>query len=319
MSIIKRNKGFTLLEMLLVILVMTAIAFFAIRMQEQKMKEIRVNHAAAQINQIFAAATSYYIDNGDWPYKNKSTPQDQDEADNITLLTDDHYLPKSWLADGADTLMSPFGSPYVLGPQGSKGAVDSKQAMYSVSLDNLTQMQATALKAKLPMSYIKQADDGKDKYKLTAFVSIPSYDYNHAADLSDVGVYHPGDCIPKPTYACPRGMKAATFVTVEQAYGFGQGTNQQSGTVYPITGISAYAQSGDLLCPDMPTGGSYVGNDQQSHQINPPCGDDEDRVCIRLTTTNGAVDFSKFTKSYAQTIGVTYLLAMTKCVPDNNK
>lgn len=326
MSIIKRKKGFTLLEMLLVILIMTAIAFFAIRMQQQKFKELSVNRTATQINQIFAAATSYYIDNGDWPQS--TSGQNPDSAQNISILTKNGYLPAEWLPAGSDVMLSPFGVPYVIGPlqknsqnQDDDDDSDTKQAMFSVSLEGISQTQANTLKAKLPMSYIIKTND-KD-YTLTAFISIPSYDYNHAKTVSDVGVYHPGDCVPKPTYACPRGMKAATFVTVEQAYGFGSGTDSSNNVVYPITGISAYAipnkDSGgaSTVCPDMPVNASYDGGVVNS--TSPAqCPVGSDRVCIKIQTTDGTLNFNDLGDNYANTVGKTYLLAMSKCVPTND-
>ena len=325
MSVIKKDKGFSLFELMLVIAIMAAIAALALRMQQHKFEQAKVDRAAAQVNQIFAAATSYYIDNGKWPgeaEKNGIQPQNI-----LDLTTKNAYLPSSFL-NGPDqqSLISPFGTPYSMGVETSPGSGGTKvnaQFFYvRIPVENMQQL--TELRNKLPTSLINNTTGD---YYVSAFISIPSYDYNHAKTVSDVGVYHPGDCVPRPSFSCPKNMKSATFVSLEQGYGLTDSTSQ---TVYPIVGFSGYAikpVDGQFPkgCPGMASGGSYpdpnAPDGSGTHWVNPQttnqCAEGDSRVCAQFTTTQGPLSFnSTNSDTLKNTVGNTYLLVITKCVPD---
>ena len=94
MSIIRigKTEGFSLLEVMLVILILSMIAVFALRMQGPKFRETLVDRSATQIKQIMEAATSYYIDNGTWPITTAlqpsiNAPYPALYPSNITMLT----------------------------------------------------------------------------------------------------------------------------------------------------------------------------------------------------------------------------------------
>lgn len=328
MSIIKskqpkmHNHGFSLIEIMLAILILTTIAVFLLRMQGPRFRKAQVDRASTQITQILSAATSYYIDNGHWP-SNTETPLASGtkypaaNTDSIMTLTTNKdkgmgdYLPKSVLnADGK--FMSPFNNPYQAGPNPGQtsGGPGTTATYFVVQVDTRDPASAALLKATLPLAYLNK-DDPKHT-TVTAYIGIPSYDYNHAKAVSNVGVYHPGECVPKPAYACPNGMQAATFVTIEQAYGFSKpiipGTAAQDDTTtQAITGMSAYIQSGTDEAGNPITDPKPCPN-IKAPNTNQPCNGG-DRVCVQIRTENGAVELDK------KRIQSTYLLAMTKCVP----
>ena len=337
MSIIRigKTEGFSLLEVMLVILILSMIAVFALRMQGPKFRETLVDRSATQIKQIMEAATSYYIDNGTWPITTAlqpsiNAPYPALYPSNITMLTgagNTTYLPNTILdPTKQNTMISPFGTPYLIGPAPGQiyGGPGDSATLFEIEVDTKDPQIATLLKSKLPLSFVSNTT------VITAYVNIPSYDYNHAKALSDVGVYHPGDCIPVPSYACPTGLQAATFVTLEQAYGFGIDPSQTSEpddtTVYPITGSSAYVIPGTGAhgnpisadkCPSTATTppSSYILPDAQegspAKPANAACPTGEDRVCVDIRTSNGPVIFD------TNRLNSTYVLAMTKCVPTN--
>lgn len=327
---IKKTKGFSLLEVMLVILILSMIAIFALRMQGPKLREALVNRSATQIKQIMEAATSYYIDNGTWPITDALKPSPQGsypplDPTNITMLTaanNTSYLPSSILDSTGNAMMSPFGTPYEIGPAPGQtyGGPGDGATLFEVSVDTKDPQVTTLLKSKLPLSY----SDPTNPTVVIAYVNIPSYDYNHAKALSDIGVYHPGDCVPRPAYICPRGMQAATFVTLEQAYGFGTPVTKPTGgddtTVYPITGSSAYVSAGTdatgqpiqaPICNNI-IDDSQSGSADQPQPANQPCPTPgEDRVCVQINTSNGPVTFD------TARLQNTFVIAMTKCVPSN--
>lgn len=343
MSIIKIRKinGFSLLEVMLVIVIMTMIAVFALRMQGPHFRQAMVDRAATQEKQIMEAATSYYIDNGKWPVLEGTTTSPS--PDNIQELTNPSsskgnasYLPPSILDKKTRQLMSPFGDPYSIGPftatDQTDGTANSNATIFEVQVDTKDPATAILLKSKLPLSYISTGTDSKLTL-VTAYINIPSYDYNHANALSDIGIYHPGDCIPAPSYACPRGMEPASFASLEQGYGFSKdpkALDTDDNSAAPIVGLSAYIISGTdpttgepILAPrcdlnsqiqtiqfHADSGSGDPSSDGAYGNCNNP---GEDRVCVTINTTS---NFNSGVVLLDQPrLRNTFIVVMRKCVP----
>lgn len=332
-----KQSGLSLLEVMLAVLILTTIAVLALRMSGPKFREHQADHAAQQMQQIMEAATSYYIDNAKWPTLQQIPPHQTVtfaplSADNITVLTgmssgtkEGTYLPFSILNDDKE-LISPFGTPYLMGPSPGKpsDANNPGALYYEVQVDTNDPNTAITLKAQLPLAYISANKSGKETI-VTSYVNIPSYDYNHAKTISNAGVYYPGDCIPQPAYACPHGMKPATFVTLEQGYGLATPLPQAGGqpgqpddqTAYAITGFSAYTiapqdEQPVANCPETEIPSFIIGKTIPNTQatIEPQCPVGQSRACVNIQTKNGQVMFDE------QRLADTHVLAMTKCVPD---
>jgi general secretion pathway protein G len=67
MQTIKQKNGFTLLELLLVILLFSIIAVAGIATYQQYSTQAKVKTTAQQMQQILQAASAYFIDYGCWP------------------------------------------------------------------------------------------------------------------------------------------------------------------------------------------------------------------------------------------------------------
>jgi len=107
-------------------------------------------------------------------------------------------------------------------------------------------------------------------------------------------------------------MEAATFVTLEQAYGFSDDPiTKDDSTVSSITGFSASINTGSRT-----PGDSAKTCDNIPSELQNACTLSTDsRVCVYINTTSttnqGQVQFD------ATRIQETYVLAMTKCMPEN--
>lgn len=94
------KHGFTLIEMMLVILVVALISVYAVQLINQSMLRAQINRATVQIQSIKQASIAYYINNTrTWP-------------SNLQQLTDKLYLPTNGVC-------SPFGSSTSKAPCGN--------------------------------------------------------------------------------------------------------------------------------------------------------------------------------------------------------
>jgi len=64
----RRTLGFTLIEILFVIAILSVIASFGISMLQKRAQQTKVEKTALQVQQIFQAALAWHADKNEWPY-----------------------------------------------------------------------------------------------------------------------------------------------------------------------------------------------------------------------------------------------------------
>ena len=111
----RTQQGFTLIELMLVLVIGTVILVSAMRLYTVKARQLQVNHMSLQMQQIMEAATSYYI-----AQYTLGTDQPQSTAGTwpllMTDLTTNHFLPAS-LLNVDNQIVNPWGNPYKINSQ----------------------------------------------------------------------------------------------------------------------------------------------------------------------------------------------------------
>src|SRR5687768_2200405 len=82
----QKTKGFTLLEMLLVLAISSSLVVLLLNYTTQKSDEMRRDKTVLQIQQILNAALSYYVNTSTWPVKVVSPVCGS--ASSLSLVTD---------------------------------------------------------------------------------------------------------------------------------------------------------------------------------------------------------------------------------------
>jgi len=106
----KKLSGFTLIEVMLVIVILTIITLGGFNILSQKVTTVKINKAVSQIQQIFNASYVFYNQYAGWPCS-----VDRNSKENIIktrLIEFNHYLPK-------DSEINPWGGEYRAKPVGT--------------------------------------------------------------------------------------------------------------------------------------------------------------------------------------------------------
>src|SRR3990167_4197367 len=87
----RQNVGFTLLEMLLVLVIVAALLVIGMNYMQQKATAMRIDRTALQMQQILNAGLAYYVSNGKWP----CDPGQYGEVNGcpLSFLKTNNYLP----------------------------------------------------------------------------------------------------------------------------------------------------------------------------------------------------------------------------------
>jgi prepilin-type N-terminal cleavage/methylation domain-containing protein len=280
---VSKQIGFTLIEMMMVLVIMSTIVIMIAQYTVVKTDEVRRETAAIQMQQILNASLSYYINNGSWPAS-------------FAALTTALYLPP--------TLHSPYVNKlYTISSSTTTGVL-------TVSLTVEKKADANILAGMVPLGY----SNGTGGLTVNAQVNIPGQNLNNARSVNYVGVFHPGACVPTPV--CPgTGMIPEIFVATAQVTGANYSGSAQ---VYPITNFTAYA-TGPSSSPAMCPGQTHP---QCTETVNPSNGVFTPlpsglywRVCIDLSTVAGDVPTTNTGVNYAGFAQYQTLIAFTRCAP----
>lgn len=312
----KNIDGFTLIEMLLVLVIISSIIYMTVSYLQKKTDQQRLDKTALQMQQILNAGLSYYVVNSSWPVGTAAAVNVS--ASSLTPT----YLPAT-LTNG------PWGQPYRI--------ISTTTNLYVytrvTSSGSSAQGNASIIAGKLPLSYVSGDTAGALPAAGTACtatscivvgsVNIPGTNLNNATAVNYAGLYHHGGCVPVPR--CPvdangNTLTAQVFVIPVSVSGMNE---RNSSNVYPISSFTAYATGGTSTSPPNCTNGGAP--------TPAPCGavggtsftGNYWRACLQIVTEQGDVAITN-TGGTASAVSPYYpwggnvtLLAITKCSLSN--
>lgn len=333
------KKGFTLLEMLLVLAIASAIFVMLINYSAQRTEQMRLDKATLQIQQILNAAMAFYINNGRWPSLNTSTISSSHE------LVTGGYLPTPTTTN----LQNPWGRAIQLGWANSTSTPSYNAQYYVASITGVSgtsypggvSPNARIVSGRLPMGFVTDSPNwtkmfttnviptantssctGPDACSYAvASVTIPGQNLNNARSVNFASIYSSGACVPAPT--CPSGMIPQIVVAPVAVAGVYDNTTGSSPYVYPITSFTANAYGGTGGAPVAATTGNFLRGCQSSTLVpcygtstgtKVPVGSSYWRVCLSVYTERGLV--SPTNQSWGTSMGS--ILAVTRCTPSSS-
>jgi prepilin-type N-terminal cleavage/methylation domain-containing protein len=303
-----KQSGFTLMEMLLVMVIVSVIVVMGLNYTTQKTEELRRDRAALQYQQILNAALAYYINTSAtaWPP--------------IATLKDNGYLPNL-------PLNNPWGNAYLNATVGNIYYVFSKVPSGTASLLS----QATILAGRLPIAFATTSNPPNTNTLCTAAsttcyiasgVTMPGQNLNNARSVNFANLYHPNACVPAPV--CPSANMVQEIMVIPVSVS-GLNDASPSSNIYPIASFTAYAYgaytgggaSSPTSTPVM-GGGSTVANCDNNGQAICEGGTNGSissttaywRVCLKVITSKG--DVSATNPDWGNNVTV---LAITRCAP----
>lgn len=306
----KKQKGFTLIEMLLVLVIMSFILLALLGYTQQRTESMRRDRTALQIQQIENASMAYYIANGRWPT-------------DVAELQTAGFLPRG-------TIQSPYGGqPYILNGTTDTGnlAVCTNIAMGTPALATAT---SQIISGRIPLGFIsdttvtgsgdclptmtESTQCTSNSCAVVSVVNIPGQNINNARSVNFAGVYRHGGCVPAPTCPGPTtGPNAMTPDVVAIPLSV-SGLNDPTGAiVYPINSFTAYTKGPIGASPDAcdsATGSPPSSLPDCSTSDPPSPSGNYWRVCLQIITEKG--DVSKTNQYYGSNVSI---LAITRCVP----
>jgi prepilin-type N-terminal cleavage/methylation domain-containing protein len=275
----RRHSGFTLLEMVLVLVIVSTIIALITNYGTNRMSQYRRDRAALQMQQILSAGMAYYINQGTWP---------------ATLAAlQPTYIPSN--------VVSPYGVAYGV-------SSTSSSSNFSVTLSVAQNSDALIIAGELPLATVT----GTGPYIVTGQVLVPGQNLNNARSVNYAGIFANGTCVPVPT--CPGTMTAAIYVAPAAVSGVNDVPTCTGSTastcsnvpVYPVSSFTAYAV-GPGATPAVCSGSS--GN---AAACPGETGATYWRVCLNVITEKGTVSPAG---GSAQEQLVGSILAVTRCVP----
>jgi prepilin-type N-terminal cleavage/methylation domain-containing protein len=326
---IKKITGFTMMEILLVMVIISILFFMAANYMQQRLRDERINRTVIQMQQVINGALNYYAEKKDWPvvpgtWTSSSFLQD---AGYITADTYNGPWPKSpWWAHPR--------SSYILGMDAEK----KKLIIFTyIGVGNQAVINSQILAGKIPSAQ-SCSNPNADCY-FTVTIPIPGQNLINATGVHYIGMVHSGACIKAPL--CPSSsMEPMIMVIPSSVFGI---TKQPTGSApdctennlygcsfnsFPITAYVGYAtaltaalttsgqQISPIQCGTTATQQTCV-SDSGNTPITGNAGDRYWRVCIGIDTSNGRV--SPTTNIWGQLTGT--VLVFTRCSPttENNK
>ncbi len=307
-----KTKGFSLIEMLLVLAIMATVIVALLGYTTQKSDEMRRDRTVMQMEQFLNAGLSYYVSFGSWPLT---------VADLQTKL----FLPNTTIRNG-------WGQQYTLGDNSTSSSSAGSGSQFSVCTMVVGQRAfaaATIIAGRLPIATAYDGGSQTDPCPresttlpctsssttctIQSSVNIPGQNLNNARSINFAGLYHNGACVPAP--ACPSTAMMPTIMAVPVSV---SGLNDSSSPtdIYPLSSFTAYVTgttASDATPTDTPgdcVNGVAAPCYQDSSSNKLPTGNYW-RVCLRIITQRGTVQYAASTKD----AGI--ILALTRCVPLN--
>lgn len=335
------QKGVTLLEILLVLVISSIIMVMIIGFLQQQTDEMRRSRVTNQIIQILNAGLAYYVANNAWPQT-------------IDDLVTGGYLPASSGCYPTNIFScNPWGSPFI---------TLNYTTMLYVTTNVSTPQDASSIAGRVPFGFVADSSSGvygptpptpgqcttlkpPCKY-VVASVNIPAQQLNNAATLSFASIYHSGACVPAPV--CPQDKNGKTMtpqifvipLSVSGVYddptaiknnckdpadfttcfninafpltsytAFAIGKSSTDGSPVPYTkGITTISNC------DGSTPANICLNTSSTDEIN-TSGISYWRVCLSVSTEKGLI--KPIGTNWAQGQAIGTVLAVTRCMPAN--
>lgn len=316
--------GFTLLEMLLVMVIVSSIIIMFLTYTTTKTDETKRDVTVMQYEQILNAGLAYYINNSTWPT-------------DIGVLSTNKYLPNK-------TINNSWGQGYTFYQDLTAGtfSICSTITGRQVGATYTSTMHANIIAGRLPMAYVASgacpanpapyttpppalAICASTTCAVVSTVNIPGQNLNNARSVNFAGLYRNGACVPAPvcpnpySAANPNGMKPAIMVVPVSVSG-----NYYGGTnVYPLSSFTAYAV-GNLnslndptttpaKCTPTPPTQTAICDKANAGDALLTTGTFW-RVCLNVVTEKGTIS-STPPSVWQYTSGT--IMAITRCVPYN--
>lgn len=317
MQNMKRVKGFSLIEMLLVSVIILMVLYGAMSYYQQKAQTTRVDRTAAQMQQILNAAMSYYVMNGKWPLDLQCL-----QGINPDTSCGNQYLPKLLVSPwgGGDYITASTKTNFYVFTTVTTQSSSTVAGATAGSISGLLPNAYTSTDAGSPGTPPAEGSNCSSGTTCTvvASVNIPGDNLNNAKAVNFAGLYHNGSCIPVPT--CPvdpidptQSMVPQVFVAPVSV----SGKYDSSSNVYPISSFSAYATGGDDLtppdCMDKSASPTIPGGSCGDVSSPEPNSKKYWRSCLQIVTERGELTNANGSKWGDE----TSILAFTRCAVNN--
>jgi prepilin-type N-terminal cleavage/methylation domain-containing protein len=328
------SKGFTLIEMLLVMVIISAIIYMGAGYLQQRALQLKIDKTVAQVQQILNAAVVYYIaNNNTWPIFPPFS----------TYCLQGYFGCQAYLPT---TMTPPFwmGGIYYSWGGGSVFAGQSNAVFYVAFPVNLAPPKsysvATIIAGMLPTAFtssdiVTPGSCNTGNYCwVTATITAPAQSLVNSTNVGYAGLYHSGACVQAPS--CPpdpagNPMQPSVMVVPASVTGVNDmpgnigaancsptSTSGCQVTAYPLNSFTAYATGPSSAAGGPPTCASPA--------ISAPCTQDYTgtllpannywRVCLAVATQKGFVQPSGSPTQqnvWGQVSGT--VMVITRCSP----
>lgn len=333
---VKHERGFTLIEMLLVMVIASTIIYMAVTYVQQKSQQMMIDKTTLQIEQILNAAMAYYVSNGEWPAQPTGAVGNNNGLPCL-LATAGYgskcqtpYLISNQLP--ASNFITPYGTGYLTWVNPAPNS-NLFYVIAPISAGKASATTANIIAGRLPMSFTTSSVGNTSLpctvgANATCFVysaiNIPGQNLNNASAVNYAGLYHNGACVPTPS--CPKApdgssMTPQIMVVPVSVSGTSDVVNQSS--LYPLESFTAYATGpvaataggGPPKCTTNSGANNLCYSDAQGGtQIKD--GNNYWRVCLQVVTQQGVANWGADTNSANWGRNAT-VLAITRCAISN--
>lgn len=341
------DRGFTLIEMLLVLVIASIITYLSVGYVQQKALQMRIDKTGLQMQQILAASMAYYVANGQWP---DSVPCLQGVANACSANASGtkstiQYIPSTanvassfgWVGDG--NAFGLIGATGFTTPPFTGSPTLSVYTYIPMNTPAVSTAVARSIAGKLPMSYVNLYGGGTCTSANPTIakpcgpvgtVTIPGQNLNNAGTVTFSGIYHTGGCVPVP--ACPVDANGNTMtpqIMVVPVSASGSFDSASTQNVYPISSFTAFAVGGTDSSPFACQGHEVAGGGHIAPTTEPCYATSSGtlvssgkywRVCLSVISERGQVYWGGRDPPYSPSSNSGYyasVLAITRCAISN--
>jgi type II secretory pathway pseudopilin PulG len=306
----KQQSGVTLLEIILVLVVMSAILIMSIGYLQQRTNGMRIDRTATQMQEILNAGMAYHVTTGQWPY-------------DISQLLIAGFL--------TSTPISPWAGVFYSITHDDKNLY--VYTTITLATNGAAGVNAKVIAGKLPFAYISNgiapapvaghllapANAGTPPSESTcpgttcyvvSYVNMPGSTFDGSVNFG--GLYHHGACVPVPLCTVDDSgatAKPSVFIIPISVSGVNDAGSTGSTEVYPISSFTGYATGGTDTSPPKCDNSTDFQTDCTQNS-NGPTSTAYWRACLDLITERGAMNQQPGGNDWGQYVT---LLAVTRC------